>query len=322
MDLHPQVLKAISLMAGVSFPDLPPGEARAVLRERVALLNQAPAPLRRVLDLYPMGPAGPVPLRVYVPISAPDPENGGAPLPVVVYFHGGGWTIGSHDTVEPQCRYMANAARAIFVSVEYRLAPEHKFPAGVEDSQWAVRWVHDHAGELGADPARIAVAGDSAGGNLTAVTAQQLRDEGPKLAAQVMICPITSLLFDTPSYEENAEGPVLTRRMQERWRENYLGNHEGADDDALRHDPRVSPLLADDLSGLPPATVITASHDPLRDEGIAYAERLRAAGVPVRQRNWEGYPHLFPSMGGYVDAAFEALEFAAAGLREGFGGRV
>ena len=316
MELHTQVLKAISLMAGVSFPGLPPGEARAVLREKVALLNQVPAPLRRVMDLYPMGPGGPVPLRVYVPITTPDPEaEDGTPLPVVVYFHGGGWTIGSHDTVAPQCRYMANAARAIFVSVEYRLAPEHKFPAATEDCQWAVRWVHDHAAEIGADPARIAVAGDSAGGNLTAVTAQQLRDGGPKLAAQVMICPILSLLFDTPSYEENAEGPVLTRRMQERWRLNYLDG-----DDALRHDPRVSPLLANDLSGLPPATVITASHDPLRDEGIAYAERLKEAGVPVRQRNWEGYPHLFPSMGGYVDAAFEALDFAAAGLREGFGG--
>lgn len=316
MDLHPQVLKAISLMAGVSFPDLPPGEARAVLREKVALLNQPPAPLRRVMDLYPMGPGGPVPLRVYVPITAPDPgADDVARLPVVVYFHGGGWTIGSHDTVEPQCRYMANAARAIFVSVEYRLAPEHKFPAAAEDCQWAVRWVHDHAAEIGADPTRIAVAGDSAGGNLTAVTAQQLRDGGPKLAAQVMICPILSLLFDTPSYEENAEGPVLTRRMQERWRLNYLDS-----DDALRRDPRVSPLLANDLSGLPPATMITASHDPLRDEGIAYAERLAEAGVPVRQRNWEGYPHLFPSMGGYVDAAFEALDFAAAGLRDGFGG--
>ena len=315
MDLHPQVLKAISLMAGVSFPDLPPGKARAVLREKVALLNQVPAPLRRVIDLYPMGPGGPVPLRVYVPITAPDPAaKDGASLPVVVYFHGGGWTIGSNDTVEPQCRYMANAARAIFVSVEYRLAPEHKFPAAAEDCQWAVRWVHDHAAEIGADPARIAVAGDSAGGNLTAVTAQQLRDGGPKLAAQVMICPILSLLFDTPSYEENAEGPVLTKRMQERWRLNYLDG-----DDALRRDPRVSPLLANDLSGLPPATMITASHDPLRDEGIAYAERLAEAGVPVRQRNWEGYPHLFPSMGGYVDAAFEALDFAAAGLRDGFG---
>ena len=316
MDLHPQVLKAISLMAGVSFPDLPPGEARAVLRERVALMNQVPAPLRRVIDLYPTGPGGPVPLRVYVPVTAPDPTaDDGAPLPVVVYFHGGGWTIGSHDTVEPQCRYMANAARAIFVSVEYRLAPEHKFPAATQDCQWAVRWVHDHAAEIGADPARIAVAGDSAGGNLTAVTAQALRDSGPKLTAQVMICPILSLLFDTPSYEENAEGPVLTRRMQERWRENYLGG-----DDALRHDPRVSPLLAEDLTGLPPATVITASHDPLRDEGIAYAACLKEAGVPVRARNWEGYPHLFPSMGGYVDAAFEALEFAAAGLRQEFEG--
>lgn len=308
MELHPQIRKAVGMMAGVSFPDLTPGEARAVLRERVAILNQPPVPLRKVMDLYPSGPGGPVPLRVYVPVTATTDEA----LPVVVYFHGGGWTIGCHDTVEPQCRYMANAARAIFVSVEYRLAPEHKFPAAFDDCQWAVRWVHDHAAEIGADPTRIAVAGDSAGGNLTAVTAQQLRESGPKLAAQVLICPITNLIFDTPSYIENAEGPVLTRRMQDRWVENYL------DDAALRHDPRVSPLLANDFAGLPPATVITASHDPLRDEGIAYAERLVAAGVPVRQRNWEGYTHLFPSMGGYVDAAFEALDFAAEGLRSAF----
>jgi acetyl esterase len=308
MELHPQILKAVSMMAGVSFPDLSPGEARATLRERVALLNQAPVPLRRVMDLYPTGPGGPVPLRVYVPITAPDDK----PLPVVVYFHGGGWTIGCHDTVEPQCRYMANAARAIFVSVEYRLSPEHKFPAAFDDCQWAVRWVHEHAEEIGADSTRIAVAGDSAGGNLTAVTAQQLRDSGPALSAQVLICPITNLIFDTPSYLENADGPILTRRMQERWVENYL------DDETLRHDPRVSPLQANDFTGLPPATVITASHDPLRDEGIAYADRLAQAGVPVRQRNWQGYPHLFASMGGYVDAAYEALDFAAAGLRDAF----
>jgi acetyl esterase len=308
MELHPQIRKAVGMMAGVSFPDLSPGEARATLREKVALLNQPPVPLRKVMDLYPTGPGGPVPLRVYVPVTAPADEK----LPVVVYFHGGGWTIGSHDTVEPQCRYMANAAQAIFVSVEYRLAPEHKFPAAFDDCQWAVRWVHEHAEEIGADPDRIAVAGDSAGGNLTAVTAQQLRDSGPRLSAQVLICPITNLIFDSPSYVENADGPVLTRRMQDRWVENYL------DDPALRHDPRVSPLLANDFSGLPPATVITASHDPLRDEGIAYAGRLSEAGVPTRHRNWEGYTHSFPSMGRVVDAAFEALDFAAEGLRGAF----
>lgn len=308
MELHPQILKAVSMMAGVNFPDLSPGEARAVLRDRVALLNQPPAPLHKVLDLYPAGPGGPVPLRVYIPVTAPVDEL----LPVVVYFHGGGWTIGCHDTVEPQCRYMANAARAIFVSVEYRLAPEHKFPAAFDDCQWAVHWAHENAAEIGADPTRIAVAGDSAGGNLAAVTAQQLRETGPRLAAQVLICPITNLIFDTLSYVENSEGPVLTRRMQERWVENYL------DDAALRHDPCVSPLQASDFTGLPSATVITASHDPLRDEGIDYAERLAAAGVPVRQRNWEGYTHLFPSMGGYVDAAFEALDFAAGGLHDAF----
>jgi acetyl esterase len=173
--------------------------------------------------------------------------------------------------------------------------------------------VHDHASELGIDPARLGVSGDSAGGGLAAVVAQAAKRGGaPPLAFQLLLFPVTKMVFDTPSYEENKDGPFLTRPMMEWFAGLYLN------DDGERHDPRVSPLLADDLSGLPPATIITASHDPLRDEGIAYAEKLAAAGVSVRHRNFEGYTHAFLSWGGYVDAAFDGLDFCAAGMRAAF----
>ncbi len=306
MELHPQMRRVVSIMAGPDLGKPTPGEARAIHREHFQKLNQPLGRVQRVMDLYPQGPGGPVPLRVIVPITAAYDEA----LPVVLYFHGGGWVLGSHETVEPQCRYIANAAKAIVISVEYRVAPEHKFPAAVDDCLWAVRWVYEHAEEIGGDKNRIAVAGDSAGGNLAAVTAQQVRESGPSLAAQVLLFPVTNLSFDTPSYSENANGPFLTRAMMEMFADTYLNNLDE------RLDVRASPFLADDLSGLPPTTVVTASHDPLRDEGKAYAERLVEAGVPVQHRNWDGYSHAFASWGGYIDAAYEVLDFCADGLRK------
>ncbi|MBM3560009.1 MAG: alpha/beta hydrolase, partial [Alphaproteobacteria bacterium] len=231
----------------------------------------------------------------------------------LLFFHGGGWVIGSHETVEPQCRYLAHAARAVVISVEYRCAPEYPFPAAVDDCLWATRWTRDNAATLGVDPRRIAVGGDSAGGGLAAVVAQQMREAGdPPLAHQLLLFPATSMVFDAPSYTENADGPFLTRPMMEWFRALYIP------DPAHWRDSRASPALAATLGGLPPATIVTASHDPLRDEGIAYGERLAAAGVAVHHRNFEGYTHAFLSWGGYIDAAFEALDFAAEGLRESF----
>jgi acetyl esterase len=310
MELHPQMRRVVAMMAGPDLGELKPSEARAVHRERFQILNQPMGSMRRVLDLYPQGPGGPVPMRVLVPITAATDEA----LPIMLYFHGGGWVLGSHETVEPQCRYIANASKAIVISVEYRVAPEHKFPAAVDDCLWAVRWAYENAEEFGGDRNRIAVAGDSAGGNLAAVAAQQLRDSGPSLAAQILLFPVTKMIFDTPSYIENAKGPFLTRKMMDWFAELYLNN------EAERRDVRVSPLFADNLSGLPPATVVTASHDPLRDEGIAYAERLAEAGVETRHRNWDGYSHAFASWGGYIDDAFEVLDFCVGGLCEVFYG--
>jgi acetyl esterase len=231
----------------------------------------------------------------------------------MLYFHGGGWVIGSHETVEPQCRYLADAAQTIVISVEYRVAPEDKFPAAVDDCVWATSWVHDNAAALGIDATRLAVSGDSAGGGLAAVVAQAASaGEVPPLVLQLLLFPVTRMVFDSPSYEENKDGPFLTRPMMDWFAELYLN------DDAERLDPRVSPLESIDLSGLAPATIVTASHDPLRDEGIAYAEKLAAAGVCVRHRNFEGYTHAFLSWAGYIDAAFDRLDFCAEGMRTAF----
>jgi len=310
MELHPQMRRVVGMMAGPELGKLNPGEARAIHRERFLMLNQPLGPVQRVLDLYPKGPGGPLPMRVIVPITARVDEA----LPIMLYFHGGGWVLGSHETVEPQCRYIANAAKAIVISVEYRVAPEHKFPAAVDDCLWAVRWVYENAKEFGGDRNRIAVAGDSAGGNLAAVTAQQLLDSGPALAAQILLFPVTKMIYDTASYVENAQGPFLTREMMDQFAELYLNNEEE------RRDVRASPFYAEDLSGLPPTTIVTASHDPLRDEGIAYGELLVEAGVEMQHRNWDGYTHAFASWGGNIDAAFEVLDFCVSGLRKAFYG--
>ena len=307
--LHPQMAEVAARLAGPLLWEMSPGAARVVHRERFQMLNQTPAPMAKVEDLFPAGPSGgQVPLRVMTPLADTD-----RPLPVMLYFHGGGWVIGSHETVEPQCRYLADAAQTIVISVEYRVAPEDKFPAAVDDCVWATNWVHDNAASLGADPHRLAVSGDSAGGGLAAVVAQAAKaGNAPPLALQLLLFPVTRMVFDSPSYSENKDGPFLTRPMMDWFAGLYLN------DDAERLDPRVSPLEADDLSGLAPATIVTASHDPLRDEGIAYAEKLAAAGVDVRHRNYEGYTHAFLSWAGYIDAAFDGLDFCAEGMRAAF----
>jgi len=235
---------------------------------------------------------------------------------VLVYLHGGGWVLCSIETHDPTCRELANGAGCVVVSVGYRLAPEHRFPAPAEDCYAALEWVARNTASLGGDPARIALGGDSAGGNLTAAVTLMARDRGgPRLVHQLLVYPVLDHAFDTDSYRENADGLLLTRDMMRSFWASYLAREEDG-----RH-PYASPLRASDLAGLPPAHVITAEYDPLRDEGEAYARRLAAAGVPCVQRRYDGMIHGFFGFTQMVDRARDAVADAARELRRGFGAR-
>ncbi|MEV1118001.1 alpha/beta hydrolase [Actinosynnema sp. NPDC049800] len=276
-------------------------QARAADLAAIRAAAGAGEPVRHVTDRHLPGPGGDLPIRIYRPVDA------AGPLPTLVYFFGGGWALGSIETSDEICRALANAVPCQVITVGYRLAPEHKFPAAVDDCRTAVAWIAAHAAELGVDPDRLAVAGDSAGGNLAAVVT--LDRGGPALAAQVLVYPNTDHRGDTESMREN-DDPAAFNRRSVAW---YWGHYLASPDDG--RDPRASPLLAEDLTGLPPALVITAEHDPLRDEGERYAERLRAAGVPVIATRYAGVAHGFFAMSGVVDAAREARAEVAAFLR-------
>jgi acetyl esterase len=284
---------------------LEPAEARRLAKEIMKPFWE-PEAVESVDDRTVPGPAGPIPVRVYVPTAE-------RPAPALVFFHGGGWVICDLDSHDGLCRSLANGAGCIVVSVDYRLAPEAKFPAAAEDAYAATRWVHENAGSLGADPARIAVGGDSAGGNLAAVVSLMARDRGgPPLVFQLLVYPVTDCSFDTDSYRDNAEGYFLTRAGMQWYWEQYLSDaSEG------RH-PYASPLRAEDLSGLPPALLVTAEYDPLRDEGEAYGRRLAQAGVPATVRREDGMFHGFFSFGPVLDASRRANEEASAALRQAF----
>jgi acetyl esterase len=261
-----------------------------------------------VRDLAAPGPAGLVPLRLYRPLGA----AAEVPLPALVFFHGGGWVIGDLDTHDVVCRRLANASGAAIVSVDYRLAPEHKFPAAVEDAFAVTGWAAGAgAAVLGIDGRRLAVGGDSAGGNLATVTALLARDAGgPALRCQLLIYPATDLNMRHESQRRLAEGHLLTRSGQEWFHAQYL--RSAAD----RDDWRASPLLAPSLAALPRTYVLTAGHDPLGDEGEAYARRLREAGVAVTERRFPGQIHGFITMGRMIAAAGQALDDAGAALKE------
>lgn len=280
-------------------------------REARRILAAAPSPdleqipVERTEDRDVPGPGGPLPIRIYWPSSKPG-------LPVVVYFHGGGFVLCDLDTHDGICRALATGAEVIVVSVDYRRAPEHRFPAASDDALATVRWAHENAAALGGDPARLAVAGDSAGGNLAAVSCLRSRDEaGPDIAFQLLIYPVTDAAQDTPSYRENAEGYFLTAAQMRWFWEQYLG------DPANGTDPYASPLRAKDLSGLPPACVITAGYDPLRDEGEAYAARLAEAGVPVEARRFDEGFHGFFGLTHVLPMAREAMTTACTALTTG-----
>jgi len=275
-------------------------EARSARLEPMKLLGGEPDALARVENLFSPGPAGDIPLRLYAT------DHVGL-RPALVYFHGGGFVFGNLDTHDAVCRAIAKASGAVVVAVDYRLAPEHKFPAAVDDSYAATKWVAANAERLGIDAHRIAVGGDSAGGNLATVIALRCRDAGgPALAAQVLIYPVTDVsTFETGSHRELAEGYFLTRAAMEWFTGHYL-----ASADHKRH-PEVSPLLAPNLSGLPPALIITAEFDPLRDEGEAYARRIQQAGVPVTVTRYPGMIHGFVSMRGVLSGGRQAIQEAA-----------
>ena len=277
------------LRAGMAQGTLSPGEPEAVAHVE-----------NRTLP----GPAGEIPVRVYRPSS-------GKALPGLVYFHGGGFVLCNLDTHDGVCRSLANGAGCTVVSVDYRLAPEHPFPAAPEDCYAVTRFVAERGGELGIDPSRIAVGGDSAGGNLSAVVAQMARDRrGPSLRYQLLVYPVTDARFDTASYRDNADGYFLTANMMKWFWKKYLA--VGAD----AENPYASPLRAKDLAGLPPGLCITAEYDPLRDEGEAYAARLREAGVAVATTRYDGMIHGFFGMGALLDSAKKAVAQAAAGLKQ------
>ena len=255
-----------------------------------------------VRNLSIPGPRGEIPIRVY----RHDVQH----APVVVFYHGGGWTLGTLDSIDGVCRELANRADCVVVSVDYRLAPEHPFPAGVDDAVAALEWVAENAATFGGDPSRLGVAGTSAGGNLAAVTALHARDSGgPELSHQSLLYPITDHAFDTESYDENGDGPLLSRADMEWFWDHYLRSPVDGEN------PFASPLRARDLSDLPPATVVTCGHDPLRDEGIAYAERLADADVPVEHDHYPGMAHGFLSLTGDMATADDAMDAVSESLR-------
>lgn len=301
--LHPEVRALLEMMDAQVAPPLEsqnPVEARSSRVEPMKILGGEPEALARVEDLSVLGPGGDVPVRIYA-------TQRGALRPALIYFHGGGFVFGNLDTHDAVCRSLAKESGAVLISVDYRLSPEHKFPAALEDSHAVTEWVANNAEHLGVDPGRIAVSGDSAGGNLAAVIAMRCRDAGgPALALQVLLYPVTDFSsFNTRSYRELGEGYFLTRAAME-----WFAGHYLASSDLASH-PEVSPLLAPDLSRLPPALIITAEFDPLRDEGEAYAQRLRQAGVPVTLTRYPGMIHAFVSMRGVLTGGRQAIQEVA-----------
>jgi acetyl esterase len=313
MPLDPQVQALLEVLAAVGAPPLSESsveEARRQALQGIALWGSELVSIKQVEDREIPGSEGTIPVRIYTP-------EGAGPFPVLVYFHGGGWVICNLDTHDDTCRRLANQAGCIVVSVDYRLAPEHKFPAAAEDCYAATCWVAENAGSSNGDPTRLAIGGDSAGGNLTAVVSLMARDRGsPPLVFQLLIYPVTDYHTPgTPSYQENAEGYFLTRDDMI-----WFWNHYLNDESEAKH-PYASPLQAPDLSNLPPALVITAEFDPLRDEGERYAERLRKAGVPVVLKRYDGMIHGFFGMYAMVDRSKEANAEAAEALHAAFAGK-
>ena len=313
--LDPQARALLDLMVERGVPPthtLSPADARAFYRERRAITQPDPRPMAEVRDLAAPGPAGPIPLRLYRPAGLLPT----APSPALVYCHGGGWVIGDLDTHDVLCRELADEGRCVVVAVDYRLGPEHRFPAAVDDVLAAMRWVQHEAAALGLDPARLAVGGDSAGGNLAAVACLALRDAGhaPPLKLQLLIYPATDMRAVAPSHTVNGQGYLLTNDTIAYFRGHYCTTEQ-------QSDWRTSPLLHGRFDQLPPAFVLTAGFDPLRDEGRQYADALSAAGTPTQYVCFERQIHGFITMGRVLDEAGTAVALCGQVLRRALGTR-
>ncbi len=301
-------LRQLEEAGGPPLNDMTPAEAREALAATVESAGE-PEQVGDIMNRSIPGPLGDIPIRVYTP-------EGTGPLPALVYFHGGGWVAGDLEMVDPSCTMLANRAGAVVVSVDYRLAPEHKFPVPVMDCYAAAQWVSANAAEFDVDPQRIGVGGDSAGGNLAAAVSVVARDSGaPDLAFQILFYPVTNMDYETNSYRENGAGYFLTTDMMRWFWSHYLESED------VGRDMRASPLLMQDASGLPPTFVATAEFDPLRDEGEAYAELLLEAGNDVAVKRYDGQIHGFVTRCGIMDRGKQAIEDAAAQVRQVFGAK-
>jgi acetyl esterase len=311
--LHPQIQHVLKVMAEAGLRPIEamtPQEAREQMEATARARKAEPLPVARSEERMIPGPGGPIRLRLYWPKAS----NSGGTVPAIVYYHGGGHVIGSLDTHDFVARNLCAGAAALVASVDYRMGPEHKFPAAVEDSFAALEWVHSNAAGLGADPERIGVHGDSAGANLAAVVALMARDAGrPRLRLQSLVYPVADYTMSTPSYDKFATGyGILTREAMVWFRNHYLRSPADADN------WRASPIKAASLAGLAPAIVVTAECDVLHDDGERYAAALREAGVPVEYREYPGMIHAFFGMAPAVDDAMNAQRAVWAAFKQAF----
>ena len=307
MQLHPQ-MKAILDQAAASgaqpFHTMTPAAAREAIAAMLEPFNVNPEKVAKSERRSIPGPGGQIPVQLYTP-------EGKAPFPILVYFHGGGWVVGALESWDSFCRSLCKASGCVVMSVDYRLAPEHKFPAGPEDCYAATKWAAENAASIGGDPARVAVGGDSAGGNLAAVVALMARDRsGPKLAFQLLIYPATDARLDTPSQQQFLEDGYILSKKDMVW---FWGHYLNSDKD--EENPYASPAEAGSLRGLPPALVVTAGFDPLRDEGETYAARLQEAGVKAECIRYEGVTHGFVLMGAMLDEGRKSIADMGAALK-------
>jgi acetyl esterase len=306
MPLDPQAKQVLEQIAALGLPAnhlVSPSQARINMKSRP---RAAGPEVARVEDRLIPGPGVDIPVRIYTP-------TGAGPFPILVWFHGGGWVVGDLETADPTARHLSVGAKCLVISVDYRLAPETKFPGAADDSYAATVWAAQHATRLNGDASNIAVGGDSAGSNLAAAVALMARDRGGlSLAFQLLVYPVTARDFDRSSYRQNAEGYGLTLDAMRWYWDHYLQHPEDASN------PYAAPLVAENLKGLPPALVITAECDPLRDEGEAFAKRLQAAGVPTTYSLYDGMIHGFFGMTAVLDQGKQAMAEACAALQQAF----